>query len=144
MKQIICLLFFFLTKSLCALNCLQIDENRDSFSFQERKSALTLLEEAFKNENIDLDSIKCSTNSYTLYHIVLKENDKKIIKTVLNQKGGKTKSPEIKSMLDLSKAYSQIVKAIISDKEVEQTSNRLNQIEKSRPLLEHKLKIFTG
>lgn len=91
-----------------AQTCVQVDEQRDSLTADERRSVQTLFEDTLSENHVSVSRAGCS-ETWTLYHVRLGEN---VTVTVRSPRGERHQS--VRHIEELSAAYSQIVKSLLS------------------------------
>ncbi len=104
-----------------AASCVQIDEQRDGLSAEERSSVLTLFEAALSEERQEVVREGC-TDTWTLYHVRLGES-----LTVVVQSSRGMRRERVNEIEDLPPLYSQLVRSLLSGSELTTDGGAVNR-----------------
>jgi hypothetical protein len=107
--------------SAYAASCVQIDEQRDGLSADERSSARTLFEAALSEERQEVSREGCS-ETWTLYHVRLGES-----LTVVVQSPRGTRRERVNQIEDLPPMYSQLVRSLLSGSQLTNDGTAINR-----------------
>lgn len=104
-----------------AASCVQIDEERDGLSAEERSSVRTLFEESLTEEQQEVSREGCS-DTWTLYHIRLGES-----LTVVVQSPRGTRRERVNQIEDLPGMYSQMVRSLLGGSQLTNDGGAINR-----------------
>jgi len=115
--QLSILLSLLFTSSLFAGVCIEINTSKDQLDDRDRKSAKIIIEGALQEEGRKVVQGDCS-NKYSIYHLKLGET----VTVIIDGPTG-TKKNSVKSLNELPKIYSQMIRSLISKTNVNSTQN---------------------
>lgn len=118
MKKHYILLGYLLPKLAWANTCVDIDESRDTLTETERKSALSLVEQEFRDLGRTVGSDNC-TETYTLVHARFGES---VTVTIVGPEGSqKMQAAHIEELPDV---YSRLIPAVVNGTTTDATMTR--------------------
>jgi hypothetical protein len=104
-----------------ASTCVTVDEQRDGLAPEERQAAQTLFEEALAEEKVAVAREGC-TETWSIYHVRLGNSV-----TVVAQSPRGARRERVRKLEDLPNVYSQMVRSILSGKEITSDGDAVNR-----------------
>jgi hypothetical protein len=104
-----------------ASTCVTVDEQRDGLAAEERQAAQTLFEEALAEEKVAVAREGC-TETWSIYHVRLGNSV-----TVVAQSPRGARRERVRKLEDLPNVYSQMVRSILSGKEITSDGDAVNR-----------------